>query len=313
MKKVVYRGYGDANQLQIIDTEKPTPRSSQVLIKMKASAVNPIDWKIRNGELRLFSGWRFPKGVGFDFAGIVEAKGTSVTALNVGDEVFGSISGFNAGALAEYIVIDEIAAMRKPAEITFEQASALSMTGATALRILEDVINLRDGTEILINGATGGVGMFLTQLAKRKGAIVTAVASTRGTEALKQWGCDCIIDYTKENPLELSRCFDVVVDLSGKLPFYKAKKVMKDLSIYVNAIPTPLEIIVSKMFSRFSKKKNKALVTIVNRNDLQSLASHAKKGIDIRISKTYPLISAIEGYSYAEKHSALGKIVFVID
>ena len=203
--------------------------------------------------------------------------------------------------------------MKKPSEISFEQATALSTTGATALRILVDIAKVKQGTQILINGATGGVGMFVTQIAKRLGATVTAVVSPRGIAVAKEWGSDHIIDYTSEDVLKHDALFDVVVDLSGKLPFQAAKTIMKNRSIYVNTIPTPLQIITSKLFSPFTRKKNKALVTIVTKRDLKSLAAYASDGLDIKIHKTYSLDEVVDAFEETEKGGAIGKAVFVID
>jgi NADPH:quinone reductase-like Zn-dependent oxidoreductase len=311
MKKVVYDRYGGADELKLINAEKPVPGAKQVLIRMKAAAINPIDWKLRNGEMKLFTGWKFPKGIGFDFAGTVERVGASAGEFQIGDSVFGTIAGFTGGALADFIAVDHNTTMSKPDEISFEQATAFSMTGATALRILEDIAKVRKGTEILINGASGGVGMFTTQIAKRKGAIVTAVAGPRGQAALKQWGADHIVDYSQVDILQQGVLYDVVVDLSDKLPFKSAIRIMKDKSIYVNAIPTPPQIIASKISSVLASKKNKALVTIVNKKDLQTLAAYASDGLDIKVGETFPLASVVEGFKAAEQGRTLGKTVFV--
>ena len=313
MKKVIYNQYGDARQLQVVETDKPVPGSRLVLIKMKAAAINPLDWKIRNGEMKLFTGSRFPKGIGFDFAGAIESVGASVKDFSPGDAVFGTITGFTAGTLAEYIVVDAKTTMIKPPNISFEQATALSTTGATALRILEDVANVKKGTQVLINGATGGVGMFATQIAKRMGAVVTAVVSPKGIAVAKEWGSDHIIDYTSENVLERGILYDVVVDLSDKLPFQAAKAIMKDKSIFVNTIPSPPQIVASKLFSPFTNKKNKALVTIVTKKDLKSLADYATDGLDIQIHKTYSMGDVVDGFMESEKGGAIGKTVFTID
>ena len=312
MKRVLYNQYGDVSQLQVAEAPVPVVGPSEMLVKVHAVSINPIDWKIVAGEMKLFTGSKFPRGIGIDFSGVVESTGGTVTAFKHGDAVFGALDGFKGAALAEFITVQPHQIMKKPDTISFEQAAALPVTGSTAVRILQDVAKVKAGTEILINGATGGVGMFATQIAKEMGAVVTSVASTRGLEAAKQWGSDHVINYREENVLERGVRYDVVVDLSDKLPFRQAKTIMKDRSIYVNTIPTPVEVVTSKLYNLFAKKQNKALITQVTPRYLQSLAAYAADGLDIRIHQTYPMASVVEAYREAERGGILGKSVFIV-
>jgi len=313
MKKAVYYRYGPASEILLEDVPKPTPGPRQLLVKLRASAINPLDWKVRSGEMKLFSGAKFPKGVGFDFAGIVEAVGGSIQEFAVGEPVFGTIPGFRGGAIAEYIVCETSWTAKKPAEITYEQAAALSLTGATALRILRDLAKVKPGASVLINGATGGVGMFTTQLAKRMGAVVTAVVNSHGVEFAEKWGSDHIINYKDENVLECGDTFDVVVDLSDRLPFEQATRIMADRSAYINTIPTLPQIAASRLFRRFWRKKDLALVTIVHKSDLMALSRYASRGLDIQVFKAFPIESVVQAYDAAEKGGFIGKAVIVMD
>jgi NADPH:quinone reductase-like Zn-dependent oxidoreductase len=177
---------------------------------------------------------------------------------------------------------------------------------------LNKLSNIKSGTSILINGATGGIGMFLTQLAKKKGAIVTAVASTKGIEIAQGWGADEIIDYKKQNVLSLSKTFDVVVDLSGRLGFKDAKGLLKPQGIFIATIPGLKTIIGSFINNIFSAKKYKVLILKPASGDLELLADSIEDKLDITVEKTYPMTSVKEAYTEVAKGGLLGKAVIVL-
>lgn len=184
MKKVVYTKYGNVDVLNLEEIKKPIPNNQQFLIEIKSVAINPIDWKIFMGDVKLMSGSKFPKYVGCDFSGVIEMAGSDARGFKVGDEIFGILDPFKEGVLGEYILADEKQIALKPAQLSFEHAASISTSGQTALQMLLKS-NISSGQHILINGASGGVGMFAIQIAKKKGAIVTAVASVKGQEFLK--------------------------------------------------------------------------------------------------------------------------------
>lgn len=312
MKKVSYNRYGDVSELTLIDADIPDLNDTMVLVKTKAVSINPIDWKIFRGEMKLMSGSKFPRGVGIDFSGTVEKTGAKIGKFKAGDAVFGSVDQFKGGALAEYVLVPENAIALKPAAVSFEEAAALPVVGFAALQILDQLITIQPGTELLINGATGGIGMLLTQLAKTRGAVITAVAGGKGIALAKKWGGDQVIDYRTENILEGKKQFDVIVDLSGKMPFTKAKTILKPSSIYVNTIPGPREIIGSAIHNLFSKKKYKVLLSKPSPKSLESLAEYAGGGIQVFIGKKYALTSFKEAYTELPATGVLGKAVFVV-
>jgi NADPH:quinone reductase-like Zn-dependent oxidoreductase len=237
MKKIIYSKFGGAEELQIAEVPIPTVQATTILIKVKAVSINPLDWKIRNGEMKLMSGSKFPRGIGIDFSGIVEETGAAATKYNKGDEVFGILDVFKGGASSEYITVEEKDITIKPKNISFEQAAAMPVVGSAALQIFKTLVSLKKGTEILINGASGGIGMFATQIAKMSGAIVTTVVGDSGIPAGKDWGADFIVNYRNEDVLKGNKQYDVVIDLSGKMPFTKAKKIMKHSSAYIHTPP----------------------------------------------------------------------------
>jgi NADPH:quinone reductase-like Zn-dependent oxidoreductase len=200
MKAVVYHTYGSPDVLELAEIEKPTAGDDQILVKIRAASVNPLDWHYMRGEpylVRPEAGWRKPKNprLGVDLAGQVEAVGRDVTRFQPGDEVFGG----RFGAFAEYVCAREKSLAPKPANLTFEQAAALPVAGLTALQGLRDIGKIQPGQKVLINGAAGGVGTFAVQIAKSFGAHVTGVCSTRNLDLVRSLGADHVIDYTQEN------------------------------------------------------------------------------------------------------------------
>lgn len=310
MKKVIYSQYGDVNVLEMIDSEIPDVDKNTLLVKVKAVSINPLDWKIFEGEMKLMAGSKFPKGVGIDFSGIIEETGSSISQYKKGDAVFGVMDVFKGGALAEYIVVAEKDIALKPDQISFEQAAAMPIVGSAALQIFDQLVPLSKGLEVLINGAAGGIGMFATQTAKMKGARVTTVVGTKGISLVRKWGSDNVINYQEEDILKSEKQYDVVIDLSAKITFAMAKKIVKPASIYVNAVPGPKQIIGSFINNLFSKKKYKVLLLKPTSSYLETLAQYAAGGMDIVIDRTYPMTSFKEAYTQVPKGGILGKAVF---
>jgi len=312
MKKIVYDRYGDVNVLHIEEATKPVPANQQLLIRVKSVALNPLDWKTFTGEVKLMSGAKFPKMVACDFSGIVEGVGQDVNSFKAGDEVFGVVDPFKEGVLAEYILVDQHLVAIKPHQLSFEQAASIPTAGQSALQMLTKMTTITPGQEVLINGATGGVGMFAIQIAKSNGAIVTAVSSAKGHDLLKKWGSDHVIDYTLRNVTDLKKRFDVVIELSTKLPFSQAKKLMKSKASYITAIPSLPAFINSFLNNIFSGKKYKIMMMKSERESLDFLANEVVKGMDVHISKSYPMSAYKEAYETFSKVSTLGKAVFII-
>ncbi|MEO7044333.1 MAG: NAD(P)-dependent alcohol dehydrogenase [Ferruginibacter sp.] len=313
MKKIIYSKFGGPDVLQITEVPIPAVQETIMLIKVKAVSINPLDWKIRNGEMKLMSGSKFPKGMGIDFSGIVEKTGAAVTQYKKGDEVYGILDVFKGGALSEYITVEEKDIAIKPQNISFEQAAAMPVVGAAALQILKTLVNLQKGTEVLVNGASGGIGMFATQIAKMNGAIVTAVVGDNGIQTVKDWGADFIVNYRNEDVLKGNKRYDVVIDLSGKMPFCKAKQIMTPSSTYIHTAPGPKEIISSFFINLFSRKKYKLLMLKPSPEYLASLSGYAENGIAIVVSKVYPFHSFKKAYTEVPNDKFIGKAVITMD
>src|SRR5215813_601273 len=235
MKAIIKCEYGIDN-LKLRDVEKPTPADDQLLVRVRAISVNPVDGHLTRGMwlARMMGGLRKPKDttVGVDYSGVVEAVGKNVTSFKPGDEVFGG----KTGAFAEYIAVKaDRGVVLKPASISFEQAGSVGVAGLTALQGLRDMGHVQAGQKVLINGASGGVGTFAVQIAKAMGAEVTGVCSTRKGDLGKSIGADHVIDYTKQDFTKGDQHYDVIFDNVGNHSFSERRRVMNPNGICVLA------------------------------------------------------------------------------
>jgi NADPH:quinone reductase-like Zn-dependent oxidoreductase len=321
MKAVVYRDYGGPEVLRLMEVEKPTPAEDQILVKVHAAAVNPLDWHFMRGTpylMRLASGVRKPKSIrlGADYSGTVEAVGSSVTRFKVGDAVFGG----GAGALAEYLAASADGGVLKPETLTFEQAAAVNVAGRTALQALRRKAQVQPGQKVLINGASGGVGTFAVQIAKAFGAEVTGVQSTRNLELVQSLGADHVIDYTKHDFTTTTERYDVIIDNIGNRSLADVRRVLNPAGKYVliggggpedHKWVGPLGRIVQMLVvSPFVRQDVGFFLASTNRDDLQMLADLTEAGrITPVIDRRYPFTDAAEAISYLESGHARGKVV----
>jgi len=311
MKKVIYNRYGSIDDLQMVEVDMPTIKPNELLIKVRAVAINPLDWKKLEGQMKIITGSKFPKGIAFDFAGVVEKKGDLVTHFDLGNAVFGALEAMKGEALAEYIVVSEAQIYKKPDIMSFETAAAMVSIGAAALYLFQNAPNAKAGSELLINGASGGVGMVVLQMAKQKGMRVTAVASGEGISHIKKWKPDTIVDYKKQNVLEQKTAYDVIFELSGSLAFSKAKSVMKPNTVFVSTLPNPVDMLKGFFNNLFSSKKFKMVKANPTQDNYRELCAWvAQKGLEITIAKTFSMNDFKEAYQFARKGGTLGKIVF---
>jgi NADPH:quinone reductase-like Zn-dependent oxidoreductase len=227
MKALVRRRYGGPGVVRVEEVERPAPINEQVLVRVRASSLNKYDWHALRGWPRVFrlisrGGTLRPKEplFGVDFAGVVEAVGNDVDDLEPGDEVFGG----SDGAFAEYVTATNL--VRKPANVSFEEAAAVPIAGLTALQALRDHGQLEAGEQVLINGASGGVGTLAVQIAKALGAHVTAVCGTRNTEQARGLGADRVLDYTREDFTREDARYDLVLDVAGGHSWLAIRRVL---------------------------------------------------------------------------------------
>ncbi|HSF75807.1 MAG TPA: NAD(P)-dependent alcohol dehydrogenase, partial [Microcoleus sp.] len=219
MKAVAFDRYGSAEELQYRELSKPIAKSNELLVRVRASSVNPVDWKIRQGHLQLLTGYNFPRIVGSDISGVVVEVGREVTQFQPGDEVYTFLNPINGGACAEYAVVPESDAAIKPKNITHTEAAAVPIAGLTALQSLRDLGQIKAGNKVLINGASGGVGTFAVQVAKAMNAEVTGVCSAKNIEFVKSLGADFVLDYAEIDFTQQSDKYDIILDAVGTKTF----------------------------------------------------------------------------------------------
>ena len=325
MKAILNCEYGVEN-LQLRDIEKPTPSENEVLVRVRAASVNPVDGHtIRGGWLmRPMSGMRKPKNTRFgtDFAGVVEAVGKDVTNFKSGDEVFGAKNG----AVADYICVkSERAVVAKPSNITFEQAGSVAVAALTALQGLRDKGRIQSGQKVLINGASGGVGTFAVQIAKVFGADVTAVCSTRNIDLVKSIGADHVIDYTKEDFTKTDQRYDMLYDLVGNHSFSERRRILTPNGICVLAgiggagvHPGTLGRIGRNFWnaflSNFSNQKFVFYIAKLTKGDLNVLRDLMQSGkVAPVIDRAYKIGETQAAVRYLEEGHARGKVVIVME
>jgi NADPH:quinone reductase-like Zn-dependent oxidoreductase len=320
MKAIVYQRYGSPDVLACEEIEKPTPGDHEVLIKVRAASLNPLDRHIMRGRpfpLRIAFGLRKPKiRPGRDVAGQVEAVGRNVTQFKPGDEVFGACSG----ALAEYACARQSAVVTKPNNMTFEQAASVPVAALTALQGLRDKGQIRPGQKVLINGAGGGVGTFAVQIAKSFGADVTGVCSTGKMDMVRSIGADRVIDYTQEDFTQGTQRYDLIFDLVATHSLAAYRRVLNPNGICVPAGgPTKVRSILVLAFevlvlSRFVSQNFVMFVAKLSKEDLTILRELMEAGkVTPVIDRRYTLTEVPQAIRYLEEGHARGKVVITLD
>jgi NADPH:quinone reductase-like Zn-dependent oxidoreductase len=313
MKAVIIQEYGSVDVLQYAEVEKPQIKPNQLLVKVHASSVNPIDWKIRKGMLKVITGNKFPKILGLDVAGEVVEIGSQVTGYQVGDAVYGSVELFG-GAYAEYATVPQKWVAPKPNNISYVEAAAIPGSGITALEALRNLGEIKPGQTVLVNGAAGGVGIFGVQIAKAFGTEVTGVCSTQKIDLVKSLGADFVIDYTKEDFTKSNKQYDIIFDAVAKQSFSNCKKVLKPNGIYISTLPS-LEIFIQGALTSFLPgQKAKFVFNNPSTKNLLYMNELIKAGkVRVIIDRTYPLPEIAAAHAYSESERAAGKIGITVD
>lgn len=317
MKAIVYTEYGQPDVLQLKDVEIPTPKEDDLLVKVHASSLNWHDWHFLTGTpllARVMAGLLKPKNnvLGIDMAGRVDSVGTNVTQFQPGDEVFGST---DHGAFAEYVSVSETNVMIKPANISFEEAAAVLGAAVTALHALRDQGQIQTGQQVLINGASGGVGTFAVQIAKSLGAEVTGVCSTRNVEMVRDFGADHAVDYTQEDFTHTGEHYDLIFDVVANRSFSECKRVLKPQGIYITTEFSPALAISGLLKSVTGSKKMVPLPPKPpNKQDQDFIKELLEDGKVVPvIDRCYSLSEVPEAVRYLEKGHARGKIVITME
>jgi NADPH:quinone reductase-like Zn-dependent oxidoreductase len=324
MKAVVHACYGNADVLRFEDVARPVPADDEVLVEVRAAAVNPLDWHYTTGTpyiMRLDGGFGRPKSdrLGVDFSGVVAEVGRDVTRFKPGDAVVGS----RFGAFADYVVVREDRALvPKPGRLSFEQAAAIPVAAVTALQGLRDKGHVQPGDRVLINGASGGVGTFAVQIAKALGAEVTGVCSTRNVELVRSLGADHVVDYTQSDFTRGDGRYDLILDNVGNHSLGDVERVLVPGGTYVMIggpkddkwLGPVLGFLKAPLKSRFSDREFVGMLAEMNPADLRLLGEMIEAGkVTPVIDRTYRMDEAPQALTYLASQRARGKVVITRD
>lgn len=312
MRAVVIDEYGGPEVLRPTTVPRPVPRRGQVLVRTHFVGVNPKDVIVRKGKFQVATGKKFPLIVGHDIAGEVVESGVG-SDLSEGELVFGMINDFAGRAYAEYAAVDAQQLAKVPSSIELRVAAAAPLAAQTALQALRDDAHLKPGQNVLINGASGGVGVFAVQIAKILGAQVTAVCSHRNTELVRELGADRVIDYTKTDLVDLGERFDAIFDVFGNYSFDKLKHLLTPRGTYVQTVPSAR---IFKDIARTLVARRRAKLVIVKsrRAQLEWIRQQIDAGsLRVVVDRSFALADAAEAHRYMETKRARGKVVLEVD
>ena len=303
MKAAVYTKTKSGKVLAIKDLEQPVPKDNEVVLRVRAASINPLDWRMKTER------------PGVDVAGEIVAVGRTVTQFKPADAVFGA----GKGAFAEYVCARAAKIAPKPETVSFEQAAAVPIAGLTALQALRDKGHLQAGQQVLINGAAGGIGTFAVQIAKSFGAKVTGVCSTKNVELVRSLGADWVIDYTREDFTQNSERYDLLLDNVGNRKLSAMKRVLRpNGTCVIVGAPKQMSAVFTwllKVFARslLLRENFKFFIANINRDDLRSFGELITAGkVTPVIDRRYPLSETADAMAYAEEGHARAKVVITL-
>ncbi|MGK7389687.1 MAG: NAD(P)-dependent alcohol dehydrogenase [Candidatus Cyclobacteriaceae bacterium M2_1C_046] len=308
MDAIVYEKFGPPEVMVLRSSPLPKVKKDQVLIKVKATSVNPVDYKIRKGTGSPFTKVLLPIIPGGDFSGTIEAVGFNVKEFAVGDEVFGLTPAVRGGAYAEYVAVNKEHLWLKPKNLSFEEAAAIPLTGLTAYQALYNEGEIRSGMRVLINGCTGGVGSFAVQIAKAYDCDVTGICHSKNVEYARELGVDYILPYDERDPLKIKDQYHIFFDIAGKYSYNKIKHLLLKKGRYINLLPSA-----SLFLNALTNKKVKTMWVKPIGKDLENLKAMAeKKLLKPYMDRIYPLQEAVKAHHYCENNSIRGKVVIKV-
>ncbi len=309
MKRIQYQSYGGPEVMRLEEHSLAAPGANQIRVRVKAASINPADWKIRNGELKMMTGKAFPRGMGVDFAGIVESIGSGVTRFQPGDEVLGTTSIKGAGTFAEQLITEEKLVVQKPGGLSFPQAACLPAVGATAWGVMEKA-NLQSGQKLFVNGCYGAVGQAVVQIARARGLSITGTCSAASIADAKSIGVDRAIDYGEVDWSSLQGRFDAVIDTADTLLVPDALRLLCPKGVFVDIHPTP-----ARMLRGLFNRRYKFVMADMSAATVGKVIDFSvEKGLQINIGESVPLAGAIPLITEIENgKKTRGKAVVVIN
>ncbi|WP_434573928.1 NAD(P)-dependent alcohol dehydrogenase [Pseudomonas sp. Z3-8] len=302
MKRIQYSRYGGPEVMQVQDFELPTPGEGEVGVSVKFSAINPIDWKLRTGQMKIITGRKFPRAMGMDFSGRVISIGTGVTRFQVGDPVFGLARFKESGAFGHAVITKEAFLAHKPEDVSFEHAACLGTPGITAWNGLIDKAKLRAGQHVFVNGCAGAVGEAAVQIALMQGAVVSGSCSDRDMQRAKSLGVQNVYDYRNMQLSSVANRFDVVYDTAATLPVSKGVATLKSGGVFLDLNPGP-----GKFVRAVFDRRLKMIIGSPRAEILDQLAKAAsERSYNVRVAETVSMSEAIRLITELEKGRKLG-------
>ncbi|TVQ50357.1 MAG: NAD(P)-dependent alcohol dehydrogenase [Saprospirales bacterium] len=313
MKKLVFHSFGGNDVLELTESTIPQVGENQVLVKVAYAGINPLDWKTRNGDMRMVSGKKFPKTLGTEFSGVVTEVGNKVSRFAPGDRVAGSM-GMHGGAFSEFILKSPKDLIKIPKELDLKSASVSVVCGLTAYQCLVIKGRITQNKKVLINGAAGGVGTFAVQIANILSADCWGTSSQENHAYIEKLGCQHVIDYNIEHWLDALEGFDLIFDAVSKLSFHQVKPKLNKGGIYVNTLPGPGIFFQQIYTSIFSSKKAKTYLLKFDPQDLQWLFNKMMDGkIILPEISVFPFESITDALELSETEKVKGKLIIEID
>lgn len=311
MKALVYDRYGSPDELHLRDVDEPRPGAGEVLVRVRAAALNPKDLFVLQGRYRLLSGWRFPKVVGLDLAGDVVAAGRGAGAHRPGERVFGFLTGFSArrGTVAELVAAPAHGLAAMPRRASYEEAAGVALAGSTALQALRDVAGVRPGDRVLVHGASGGVGTLAIQLARSLGGAVTATSGPASLARCRELGAEEALEHASGEALAPGRAYRVVFDVFGNLSLDRVRPALGPGGVFVTTVPSR-RIVVDAARTALGAVRARLVVVRPRAADLEALARLVDEGgLRPQTDRVFPLGEAADAVRYLRARRAHGKIV----
>ena len=310
MLRIEYERYGTPEVMHLSAFNLPAPKEKEVLVRVRAAGLNPFDWKLRRGDLKIFTGSKLPRAMGSDFAGVVEAVGPNVTCFCVGDDVIGTVSPKASGAFAEKLITVEKLLVKKPPSMSFAQAATLPVAAVTAWQAIVDKASVKSGQHVFLNGALGADGRAAIAIAQDLGANVTGRVGKNALEEARSLGLKTVLNYAKPIPSELQKTFDLVFDCNGSLSLQESAMLMKPGGMVIDIMPNGAKII--NFLFRWHQK---IIFANTEAKNLQKVVDFAAKDkLSIPIGRTAPLAEAILMITEVEQgQRPKGKAVIVFD
>lgn len=313
MHAVFLKHYGPPEVLEYGELANPHPADGDVVIQVFAAGINPIDRRIRSGSLRLFLPAKFPLILGFDVSGVVTEVGGAVSHAKPGDEVYCMLDQRHGGGYAEFVVTSADLLAPKPAGLSHSEAAAVPLAACTALQSLRDLGGITEGQQVLINGASGGVGTFAVQLGKVFGAEVTGVCSTGNVELVRELGADHVVDYKTQDFTRDQQKYDIVFDAVAKSSFFACRRILKGNGRYIRTVPTPSHFLFRMLTKVWGRKRCQTIWVKPSGADLRFLKDLIEEGkVRPIIDQVFPLKDACKAHELSQTGHVRGKLVIQV-